>query len=207
MILLGALTPLSDSRAAESAPTLLVFGDSLSASLGLDSDQGWVALLRDHLRGSGSPWQVVNASVSGETTSGGVARLPSLLQRHQPQMVILELGANDGLQGLPLDQLEANLLRLVDLAQQAGAEVLLVGMLIPPNLGPVYTERFAATFPHVAEARKLPLVPFLLEGVATDPALMQEDGLHPNAKAQPRILRNVMERLTLPDPPSADGAS
>ncbi len=155
--------------------TILVFGDSLSAAYGIRPEQGWVALLTQRLHSQGYGYQIVNASVSGETTSGGVERLPRSLQLHRPETVILELGANDGLRGLPLGETRENLARMVGLAQAAGARVLLVGIRIPPNYGPRYTEGFARIFPELANQYHLPLVPFLLEKVALDPTRVQAD--------------------------------
>jgi acyl-CoA thioesterase I len=182
-------------NAVASDRTILVFGDSLSAAHGIRPEEGWVTLLTQRLQSQGYGYQIVNASVSGETTSGGVERLPRALQLHQPAIVILELGANDGLRGLPLQEAHANLAKMVDLAQAGGARVLLVGMRLPPNFGPRYTEPFARMFPELANQYHLPLVPFLLDKVALNPALMQEDGLHPNARAQTPILDNVWPYL------------
>ena len=175
--------------------TILVLGDSLSAALGIRPEQGWVALLAQRLQAQGYGYQIVNASVSGETTSGGLERLPRALQLHQPGTVILELGANDGLRGLPVDETRENLAHMVRLSQTAGARVLLVGMRIPPNYGPRYTEQFARVFPEVANQYHLPLVPFLLEKVALDPTRMQQDGMHPNARGEPPVLDTLWPYL------------
>jgi acyl-CoA thioesterase-1 len=175
--------------------TILVFGDSLSAAYGIRPEQGWVALLSQRLQVQGYGYDVVNASVSGETTEGGLARLPRALQLHQPGVVVLELGANDALRGLPLSGTRANLAAMVQLAQRAGARVLLVGLRIPPNYGPRYTEEFASVFPDLARQYHLQLVPFLLENVALDPNRMQADGLHPNAIGEPQILDTVWPYL------------
>jgi acyl-CoA thioesterase-1 len=181
---------------AVAAPrTILVFGDSLSAAHGLRPEQGWVALLGQRLESQGYGYQIVNASVSGETSGGGAERLPRALQLHPPAIVILELGANDGLRGLPPADTRANLVHMVQLAQSAGARVLLVGMRIPPNYGARYTEEFAHIFPELAAQYHLPLVPFLLDKVALNPALMQEDGLHPNARGQPLLLDTLWPYL------------
>jgi acyl-CoA thioesterase-1 len=182
-------------NAVASDRTILVFGDSLSAAHGIRPEQGWVALLDARLKAQGYGYEVVNASVSGETTSGGAERLPRALKLHQPGTVILELGANDGLRGLPPAGTRDNLAQMVRLAQASGARVLLVGIRIPPNYGPRYGDEFARLFPDLAHQYQLPLVPFLLEGVALDPELMQEDGLHPNARGQPRLLDNVWPYL------------
>lgn len=171
--------------------TILVFGDSLSAAYGIRPEQGWVALLAQRLQAQGYGYHIVNASVSGETTSGGAERLPRALKLHQPEMVVLELGANDGLRGLPLAETRENLARMVRDSQALGARVLLVGIRIPPNYGPRYTDSFARIFPDLAKQYHLPLVPFLLEGVALDPIRMQADGMHPNALGEPPILDTV----------------
>ena len=175
--------------------TILVFGDSLSAALGIRPEQGWVALLTQRLQSQGYGYQIINASVSGETTSGGLERLPRALELHHPGIVILELGANDALRGLPLALTRTNLDRMVRLSQGAGAKVLLVGIRIPPNYGPRYTDEFANVFPELARQYHLPLVPFLLKDVALNPARMQEDGMHPNASGEPPVLDNVWPYL------------
>lgn len=171
--------------------TVLVFGDSLSASYGIEEEQGWVNLLSEKLRQAQSPYSVINASVSGETSTGGLSRLPAALAEFQPSVVILELGGNDGLRGLPLATLQANLEEMVSLSQQAGAKVLLAGIQIPPNYGPRYTEPFYALFGEIAETEQLPFVPFLIDGIPQQPELMQNDGIHPRAEAQHMILDNV----------------
>jgi acyl-CoA thioesterase-1 len=181
--------------AVASDRTILVFGDSLSAALGIRPEQGWVALLARRIQSQGYGYEVVNASVSGETSSGGLQRLPRALELHRPGIVILELGANDGLRGLPVEEMRANLARMVHLSQAAGARVLLVGIRIPPNYGPRYSDQFAGSFPALAQQNHLPLVPFLLENVALNPALMQEDGMHPNAAGEPAVLENVWPHL------------
>ena len=182
-------------NAVASDRTILVFGDSLSAAHGIRPEEGWVALLTQRLHSQGYGYQIVNASVSGETTSGGLQRLPRALELHRPELVILELGANDGLRGLPANATRDNLAQMVRLAQAAGSRVLLVGMRIPPNLGPRYTAEFARMFPELANQYHLPLVPFLLEKVALSPTLMQEDGMHPNARGEPPILDTVWPYL------------
>jgi acyl-CoA thioesterase-1 len=175
--------------------SILVFGDSLSAAYQIRAEQGWVALLGQRLQAQGYGYEVVNASVSGETSEGGLQRLPRALQVHHPGLIILELGANDGLRGLPIAATKDNLMKMVQLAQSAGARVLLVGIRIPPNYGPRYTSEFAAVYPDIAKQYGLPLVPFLLEKVALDPTLMQEDGLHPNARGEPLVLDTVWQGL------------
>ena len=175
--------------------TILVFGDSLSAAFGIRPEQGWVALLTQRLQAQGYGYQIVNASVSGETTEGGVARLPRALQLHRPAIVVLELGANDALRGLPLASTRANLEKMVHDARDAGARILLVGIRIPPNYGARYGEAFANIFPELAKQYHLPLVPFLLQDVALNPARMQEDGMHPNAAGEPVVLETVWPYL------------
>jgi len=191
-LLLACLLPGKIPHAA-SAPdqVILVLGDSLSAGYGIKAEEGWVALLQRRLQEQGYGYRVVNASVSGETSSGGIQRLPRALQLHKPAVVVLELGANDGLRGLPLATTRANLVRIVETSRRAGAKVLLVGIHMPPNYGPRYNEEFDAMFKEIARQQRIPLLPFLLEGVALDPALMQADGLHPTAPAQPKLLDNV----------------
>lgn len=170
-------------------------GDSLSAAHGLEVSQGWVALLQARLKARGYDYTVVNASISGETSAGGLTRLPHTLRQLKPAIVILELGANDGLRGLPVKLMQKNLGRMIVLSRQAGAKVLLVGILMPPNYGMAYTREFAQVYPALARQYRVPLVPFLLAGVAQDRSLMQADGLHPKAEGEPRVLRNVWTRL------------
>ena len=191
LILFAASVP-----AVAETPVILVFGDSISAGYGLARvEQGWVALLQTRLRGEDYGYQVINASVSGETTAGGLARLPRALDLHHPKIVILELGGNDGLRALPVAQMRANLARMVDLASAAGAKVLLLGIRMPPNYGPEYTEQFRACYSDLARDKKLPLVPFVLSDIAQVPNLMQADGIHPNELGQPRLLANVWPAL------------
>ena len=175
--------------------TILVFGDSLSAAHGLRPEQGWVALLAARLKAQGYEYQVVNASVSGETTTGGLARLAPELRVTRPGIVILELGANDALRGLPLALARRRLAQMIRLAQAARARVLLAGLLIPPNYGPRYTRQFADMYPSLARQFHTALVPFLLKGVALDPQLMQRDGLHPNARGEPLVLNDLWPYL------------
>jgi acyl-CoA thioesterase-1 len=175
--------------------TILVYGDSLSAAYGIAARRGWVALLAERLPREGFDYSVVNASISGETSAGGVSRLPRELSRRRPAVVILELGANDGLRGLPVRQMENNLAAMIGMAKKAGAKVLLVGMRIPPNYGPEYTGDFAAAFARLARAHKIALAPFLLEGVADDLSLFQADRIHPTEAAQPILLENVWKPL------------
>ncbi|MFZ3025091.1 arylesterase [Pseudomonas sp.] len=177
------------------AGTLLVLGDSISAAFGLDTRQGWVSLLEQRLAAEGFDYQVVNASVSGDTSAGGLARLPTLLAEHRPQLVIVELGGNDGLRGQPPAQLQQNLAGIIQQSQKAGAKVLILGMKLPPNYGLRYTTAFADVFPKVASDTGATLVPFLLEGAAGVPSMVQSDGIHPTAEAQPRLLDNVWPML------------
>jgi acyl-CoA thioesterase-1 len=178
------------------APMILVFGDSISAGYGLPRvEQGWVELLRTRLKSQGYGYQVVNASVSGETTAGGLARLPRALEVHHPSIVILELGGNDGLRALPIAQMRANLTQMVALASAAGAKVLLLGIRMPPNYGPQYTEQFAMVFSDLAREKKIPVVPFLLTDIALSPSLLQGDDIHPNELGQPILLDNVWPAL------------
>jgi acyl-CoA thioesterase-1 len=187
-----AVVALAASGSAYSAPkTVLVVGDSLSAEYGLARGSGWVALLEQRLKAQKIDARIVNASISGETTSGGRTRLPALLQQHKPNLVVLELGANDGLRGLPVNAAEDNLRTMIALAQKNRAKVLLVGMRMPPNYGRAYTERFAGMYKDLSGELKVPLVPFMLDGVAQEAANFQADRLHPLATAHPIILNNI----------------
>ena len=177
------------------AATILVWGDSLSAGYGLKPGEAWPTLLQTRLQEKGFRHTVVNASVSGETSAGGRSRLPAALERHKPAIVILELGANDGLRGLKPQLMAENLEAMITASREAGAEVLLVGMQMPPNYGPAYTRRFAQVFDDVAKARQVPLVPFLMEGFADQPERFQADGIHPAADAQPLVLDTVWSGL------------
>lgn len=191
-----AQTPAASG--ASNVTTILVVGDSLSAEYGLQRGSGWVALLEKQLASEKKRSQVINASISGDTTSGGRSRLPALLQRHQPDTVVIELGGNDALRGLPLEMTAQNLTAMAQASNKIGARVLLVGMQVPPNYGSDYAARFATLFATVATAEKAALVPFLLKGVADgkDPAAnFQSDRIHPNEQAQPRMLANVWPHL------------
>ncbi|WP_138437585.1 arylesterase [Marinobacter shengliensis] len=202
---LSALMLLSLSALA-SQNTLLVVGDSLSAAYGVPSDTAWVQLLRDRLDEQGLNWNVVNASISGETTDGGLRRLPDLLQKNQPDVVIIELGGNDGLRGFPPDVIESNLADMIEQVRDIGATPVLVGMQIPPNYGQRYTRLFADIFPNLSDRYDTPLVPFFLEGIYNEDGLMQEDGIHPTEAAQPVLLDNLwpqLEPLILDRNPSA----
>jgi len=182
---------------AQAAPqrSILVYGDSLSAAYGIAQARGWVALLAGKLKRERPDYSVANASISGETTAGGRGRLKAALERHKPAVVVLELGANDGLRGLPLAQMKDNLSAMVRESQAAGARVLVLGMKVPPNYGPDYAQGFEAAFAEVAKRHKAALVPFLLEGFAEDPALFQPDRIHPAEAAQPLILERVWKEL------------
>lgn len=190
LILLLASTPAT-------AATILVMGDSLSAAYGIELERGWVNLLRARLRQTDTEaqWRVINASVSGETTAGGLARLPDLLDQYRPALCIIELGANDGLRGLSLERMRLHLNRMTGLCGQYG-EVLLLGMKLPPNYGGKYARGFAQTFTLVAEQNNIALVPFFLDGVALKPEYMQADELHPTAAAQALILENIWPSLS-----------
>ncbi|WP_109513601.1 arylesterase [Pseudomonas ovata] len=177
------------------AGTVLIVGDSISAAFGLDTRQGWVSLLQQRLQAQGLDDKVVNASISGDTSAGGLARLPALLAEHKPSVVVLELGGNDGLRGQQPAQLQQNLASMIEQSQKAGAKVLLLGMRIPPNYGPRYTQAFEKVYASLAEEKKVPFVPFFLEGVGGVPGMMQDDGLHPAAGAQATLLENVWPTL------------
>lgn len=175
---------------------ILVVGDSLSAGYYMPLEQAWPSLLEQRLAGNGQEYRVANASITGDTTQGGLARLPRLLDLYEPDIVIIELGGNDGLRGIGIEVTRRNLAGMIEASQAAGATVVLTGIMLPPNYGPTYTERFQAIYPELAEQYDLLLVPFLLEGIALDPDLMLDDGIHPNAAAQPRLLDNVWPVLT-----------
>ena len=183
-----ALAPTALSASKQ----LLVLGDSISAAYGMDLEQGWVALLQEHLNENQAGWVVINASISGDTTGGGLQRLPDLLQRHTPDIVVIELGGNDGLRGFPVSKLRQNLTALALKAQKTGASVLLLSMEIPPNFGSRYTTLFRHSYAIVAEQTQASIAPFILSNIALDKGLMQEDGIHPTASAQPRLLENVL---------------
>lgn len=173
--------------------TILIFGDSLSAGYGIPREAAWPSLLQAELQRTHPHYKVVNASISGETTSGGIQRLPATLKEHHPSIVIIELGANDGLRGTKLELTEKSLNGLIQLSKQAGAKVLLLGMQLPPNYGLAYTRRFKALYPKLAQRHQISLVPFMLQGIEADE--FQADNLHPVAEAQPKILQTVMQKL------------
>lgn len=186
---------LAAPAAALSAATILVYGDSLSAGYGLPREQGWVHLLEQRLRAEKLDYKVVNASISGETTLGGRNRIDATLRAHRPNIVILELGANDGLRGASPETIRGNLEAISDVCRRAQARVLLVGLRLPPNYGQPYAEKFQGVFREVSRSRKLPLVPFLLDGFSDNRDLFQADGIHPSAAAQPLMLDNVWKEL------------
>lgn len=181
--------------AAQAAPVVLVFGDSLSASYGIPANEGWVSLLDQRIHQKNPGYRVVNASISGETTSGGRYRIERVLAEHRPEVVILELGVNDGLRGLPLDAAVSNLNAIITACRNRKARVLLIGMRLPPNYGTAYATKFLAIYQQAAQRHKIPFLPFLLEGFADNPELFQADGLHPNATAQPLIMERVWKIL------------
>jgi acyl-CoA thioesterase I len=186
---------LAVAPAAASARTILVFGDSLSAGYGLRQQQGWASLLEKRLRDEDFDYRVANASVSGETTAGGVVRMGASLKAHRPDIVVIELGANDGLRGQSIDVMRRNLEAMIDASRQAKAQVLLVGMRLPPNYGTAYTEKFQRTFADLARSRKTAFVPFLFEGFAEDARYFQSDRVHPTAEAQALMLDTIWKGL------------
>lgn len=185
----------SASAASTARPTLLVFGDSLSAEYGLKRASGWVSLLEDRLKKEGFPYRIVNASISGETTAGGLSRLSAVLNKHQPRLVLLQLGANDGLRGLPISQTEANLRKMLELVSANGGKAVIIGIRLPPNYGMDYAREFDSLFLRIGSQTNTPVVPFLLDGFAQDPNFFQADGIHPNERAQPRMLLTVWSTL------------
>lgn len=176
---------------AQANPVILVLGDSLSAEYGLPRGTGWVSLLEEQLAKDKSPWTVLNASISGETSSGGLTRLPKLLSQKKPGIVLIELGANDALRGLPVSDTEKNLSKMIQMSKKSGAKVLLCGIQIPSNYGQTYTTQFKKLYPQLAKQEQIELLPFFLEGVATKPEFFQADRLHPNVQAQSIIFKNV----------------
>ena len=174
---------------------ILVYGDSLSAAYGVAKSQGWVAFLQKKLTDQHYQYDVINASISGETTSGGLTRLANTLAKTKPNIIILELGANDGLRGLPVKEMSANLNTMISQSKKANAKILLIGMKIPPNYGPKYTDSFSNTYPQLSQQHQVSLVPFMLENIAAKPKLIQDDGLHPNVLGQPMMLDNIWPKL------------
>ena len=189
------LTVVCLPAAQGAGQTIVVVGDSLSSGYGIAAEQSWVAMLEDRLQAEGYGYQVVNASIAGDTTAGGLARLPRLLDLHEPMLVVIELGGNDGLRGQPVATLRANLTKMIEQSQQAGAEVVLAGIQIPPNYGPAYTQALAAVYPELAQRHDAALIEFLLEDVALHGELMQPDGIHPNAAGQAIVFANVWRVL------------
>lgn len=197
LLIFATLVPASFAQtpAAKAARTVLVLGDSLSAAYGLSASQGWVALTADRISKTQPGWRVVNASISGETSAGGVSRIAGELKRNRPAVVVIELGANDGLRGLPLQQTRSNLERMIKLSQAAGAKVLLIGMRMPPNMGRDYTQGFERNFSELSNLHKTAYLPFLLEPIALDRGAFQADNLHPIATAQPKLRDHVWKAL------------
>ena len=187
LIILLLLAPASRAE----KPTILVLGDSISAAYGMAEQDGWVELLRHRLTDENSSFDVINASITGDTTSGGLARLQPVFEKHHPRILVIELGGNDGLRGLSLKKMRKNLSEMVKLCHENQCQAVLLGMRIPSNYGEVYAERFYGSFARVAEEQAIPFSPFFLDGVATDADLMQNDGIHPNEAAQPRLLETA----------------
>lgn len=187
--------PLGLPASESAAPRILVLGDSISAAHGVATEDGWVAQLRRRLEGEGYRHTVINASVGGDTTSGGLARLPKALEKHQPTIVVIELGGNDGLRGLAPERMQRNLEDMIEQTRAAGARPLLLGVRLPPNYGPAYVERFMEVYRDVAERKGVPLVPRMLEGVGERRDMMLQDGIHPNAQGHARIVDNVWPKL------------
>jgi acyl-CoA thioesterase-1 len=185
----------SNKNDSKDEGVILVFGDSISAAYGMDQELGWVHLLSERFKKDKTPYRFVNASVSGETTGGGLVRLPKTLDIHQPDIVIIELGGNDGLRGYPISKIQDNLLALTRAAKAAGAKVLLVGMVLPPNYGQRYTQAFEKLFTEIALNQQIPVLPFLLDGVSTSQELLQRDGIHPTEEAQPLLVDEIWPLL------------
>jgi acyl-CoA thioesterase-1 len=190
-----SLSLAAPSSSFASQGTILVYGDSLSAAYGIGQKEGWVSLLQDRLRKSGPDYTVANASISGETSSGGATRIASALERYRPKVVIVELGANDGLRGLPVSQMKQNLSRIIEAARKSGSKVLLVGMKMPPNYGDAYNRAYESAFRELAQQHRVALLPFLLEPIGDRRNLFQADQLHPTAEAQPLLLESVWRAL------------
>jgi acyl-CoA thioesterase-1 len=192
---MACLLASSGCLAETTAPKILIVGDSLTAGFGLEPEESWVTLLQNRLLAKGYGYTVVNASISGDTTGGGLRRLPRALEVHRPAIVILELGGNDGLRGAPVITIRSNLAKMIELAQDAGAEIILAGMIMPPNYGDRYTNAFADVYTDLADDYDAVLIPFFMKNVALDPAKMQPDQIHPNAAGQPYLLDNVWSVL------------
>lgn len=195
LFLVVAVFNLPTTANAQEKPTILVLGDSLSAGYNIDDEQGWVELLNQKLQQEGYPHTVINGSISGDTTTQGLLRLPTLLEQHDPEIVIIELGGNDALRGTPPNAIKRNLSKLIDTSKRSGAQVLLLGIQIPPNYGQRYAQAFFDNYAQLANEKKVKLVPFFLENVGGNDELMQDDGIHPNVKAQPILLENVYTNL------------
>lgn len=194
MLLLGVSFIAAPAR-GQDEPVILLLGDSISAAYGMQLDESWPRLLQNRLDDNGHEYRVMNSSITGETTQGGLTRLPRLLEKYQPEIVIIELGGNDGLRGLGIEVTRQNLVSMIEQSQAMDAHVILTGIRLPPNYGAAYVEQFEAIYGELAEQYGLSLVPFMMEGVALDSAMMQGDGIHPNARAQPRLLENVWAEL------------
>jgi acyl-CoA thioesterase-1 len=191
-LLLTSLLLLSGLQFAQAqSARMLVLGDSISSGYGMKPEQGWVNQLKNKLSQSGYDYQVINASISGETSQGGLTRLPELLRQYQPDLVLIELGGNDGLRGLPLKLLQNNLSKMIDLSQESKAQPILLGIQLPPNYGRRYTQAFAGIYPKLAQQHKIPVMPFILQGIGTDSSKMQPDGIHPTGAAQTELLENI----------------
>jgi acyl-CoA thioesterase-1 len=195
LIVLLALTVLCLPAARGAGQTIVVVGDSLSSGYGIAAEQSWVAMLEDRLQSEGYGYKIVNASIAGDTSAGGLARLPRLLEVHEPELVVIELGGNDGLRGQPVATLRSNLAKMIELSRDSGADVVLAGIQIPPNYGPAYTRSLAAVYPELAEQFGTTLIEFLLADVALNRELMQPDGIHPNAAGQKVVFANVWRVL------------
>lgn len=195
LLVTGTITGTAHAVPPPATPLVLVVGDSLSAEYGLQRGQGWVALMEKRLKVKHPNYSVVNASISGDTTSGGANRLPGALSQHRPAIVVIELGSNDALRGLSMDATRANLETMIKASQDAGAKVLLIGMQLPPNFGREFNQKFRGIYPELGKKYKVPVVPFLLEGIGEKTEMFQADGLHPLAQAEPHILDNVWPQL------------
>jgi len=192
-LLVGILLIFNDTAfsASKTPAAILVLGDSLSGAYGISTEQGWVALLQQHIMDQGYQYRVINASVSGDTTRTGLSRIEAALQQHQPEVVVIALGGNDGLRGLAFSEIESSLGRIIQQCLESGTEVLLVGVRLPPNYGPVYNQKFAALFENLSSRYDVALVPRMLDQVADYRELLQADGIHPTAEAQPQIMKNI----------------
>jgi acyl-CoA thioesterase-1 len=194
-LLLFVVGLISNTALATDPPVILILGDSLSAGYGMDREQSWVHLLEIRLQQQGHSYRILNSSISGDTTQGGLTRLPRLLDRYQPVIVIIELGANDGLRGINPDVTRGNMTRMIEQGQKSGAQILLAGIKLPPNYGAAYLEQFESMYRDLACESDTLLVPFFMEGIVFEPGLLQADGIHPNEKGQPMLLENVWKVL------------